>query len=842
MCVLLGVWSGACLADRDGAFEEALRKRGYFDLLEIRLKSRLTSPKLKPQRKAEVASSLANLYMSMADQTDVLPEKEKLWKQASDLLTRYVSKDLQSASSLRIRINQGNMFYNKARALTNVRKPHDETGAVRPDVAGAFKQAAAAFAAVRDAANKNLDALTKGKKGSRSTRFQRGFEAISLESEYRLAWANYYYGKAFGAEHPERAPLLKEALVAFDVIAGLYEKSSAGYDCLIGAALCLRELRRPEEAVARLDDVLRHVHKGRLRLSALYHKAETLSGMGRSLQAAEIARLAAGMPDDDDKAQELKNGARLVLAKALRAAAEFLPADQARRSRAEAIDVAKDLANIGGKWGALAYQLIADWGAGVTLEDEALAKYAQGENLYRKADYVRAAEAFEQYLEVVRAQGSDMLVPEARYRVGICHYRSGSFEKSADAFANARGEKADEVLAENSAYWATRAAGKHYEKSTDAQTRQRYVLLLRDFAARFPKSQHASDVPYHMGRALADGRQWAEAIAELQRVPKSSDYHQEAYFRALQCCEGWLRAIWAGKAKGDGDGLVKQAQSFARQCISAAPKRTADAKARRQGRRISMATEIMLAFVLLNDNANRPGDALNVVRGFAKRYPDGNDMFAQVAFIELWAHRRVGNLDMAYEKLVEILRNHPTHPEVLTAIKLTGADFDAAARKAKEHGDTDKAGALWGRAAEIYAAFIRQAEEKGRGSEDVAQVRLRLADCYGQLENWSLAVQLYQKLCQAHPEAINVREGLAMCYELQRSYEKALDVWRFIEESMKTATPQWWKAKYRIAVCHDALGNRDRVSEIIRVTRALHPDMGGDELRAKFEKLEAKNR
>jgi TolA-binding protein len=69
------------------------------------------------------------------------------------------------------------------------------------------------------------------------------------------------------------------------------------------------------------------------------------------------------------------------------------------------------------------------------------------------------------------------------------------------------------------------------------------------------------------------------------------------------------------------------------------------------------------------------------------------------------------------------------------------------------------------------------------------------------------------------------------------SLRSALEQWRSIERRTPPGTPDWFRAKYWIAVCHEQLGDKQQAARIVTVLAGLHPDLGGPELTAKFQSL-----
>jgi hypothetical protein len=70
-----------------------------------------------------------------------------------------------------------------------------------------------------------------------------------------------------------------------------------------------------------------------------------------------------------------------------------------------------------------------------------------------------------------------------------------------------------------------------------------------------------------------------------------------------------------------------------------------------------------------------------------------------------------------------------------------------------------------------------------------------------------------------------------------KSLREALDHWRFIERRTPSGSPEWFRAKFWIALCHERLGDKQQAARVVTVLAGLHPDLGGPALKAKFESL-----
>jgi tetratricopeptide (TPR) repeat protein len=73
-------------------------------------------------------------------------------------------------------------------------------------------------------------------------------------------------------------------------------------------------------------------------------------------------------------------------------------------------------------------------------------------------------------------------------------------------------------------------------------------------------------------------------------------------------------------------------------------------------------------------------------------------------------------------------------------------------------------------------------------------------------------------------------------------YAQAREIWRQVLSRLRESSPPWYHAKYNLALACYHSADIPQAVKIIQVTELLHPDLGGPEMKAKFEQLKAKCR
>jgi hypothetical protein len=119
-----------------------------------------------------------------------------------------------------------------------------------------------------------------------------------------------------------------------------------------------------------------------------------------------------------------------------------------------------------------------------------------------------------------------------------------------------------------------------------------------------------------------------------------------------------------------------------------------------------------------------------------------------------------------------------------------------------------------------------------------------LADV-GQAKN---AIDAYEALAAAYPRDGEIQEAYAKLLltrvrdapteEARRgSIATALEKWRELEQKSPPGRRRWFLAKYSVAWLHVEQGNKSQAAKIITLLQLLHPELGGPEMKPRFEEL-----
>jgi tetratricopeptide (TPR) repeat protein len=107
------------------------------------------------------------------------------------------------------------------------------------------------------------------------------------------------------------------------------------------------------------------------------------------------------------------------------------------------------------------------------------------------------------------------------------------------------------------------------------------------------------------------------------------------------------------------------------------------------------------------------------------------------------------------------------------------------------------------------------------------------------------ALKAFDQLRAQRPDDLDllIAQGdLLMSLDRKETYPAAAETWRKLESLSPPTSPLWYRARYNLALTYYNLGDRARCHKLIGVTRLLYPEMGGPDLRLKFDELWRRSR
>jgi len=107
------------------------------------------------------------------------------------------------------------------------------------------------------------------------------------------------------------------------------------------------------------------------------------------------------------------------------------------------------------------------------------------------------------------------------------------------------------------------------------------------------------------------------------------------------------------------------------------------------------------------------------------------------------------------------------------------------------------------------------------------------------------AIRAYEDLAKRNPRDAGIQEAYARQLSAagdRASLLAALAKWRELAKHSAAGSELWFRAKYSVALMHYRLGEKEKAATMIKLLKLTRPDLGGREMREKFEQLLARCR
>lgn len=412
-----------------------------------------------------------------------------------------------------------------------------------------------------------------------------------------------------------------------------------------------------------------------------------------------------------------------------------------------------------------------------------------------------------------------------RYRAAAILVRAGLFDRAAEALGplarlarTPDGPVPDDQRANASLLHAL-ALGRLASTPGGSGARSSYEEALEAHIAAFPGDPSASEARWILGRLRAESGREANAIALWSAVPESHPRWRESRMAIVELRRDSVRSLLAeGKEDEARDRLGE-----ARDAIDAFRDEAAEPGDRN-------ALDLARAELELTPGlpSAEVGRALELLERLASTESDATrrDRARRLRIVALALDQQAAEAERAARE--ELDRSDPE------AIVSLAERLDRSASSAPE--------ASRRRTAAISRLLAERVLARPDGLDPALRARARVVRLRGQLEagdldgarasaqSWAgdlLPSRLPPELLGPLADALD-RLGL---------YTQSADVHRAIIASHPPGSAPWFQARYGLAVSYYRTGRPSDARRLIDGTSALHPDLGGEDLREKFARL-----
>jgi len=541
-----------------------------------------------------------------------------------------------------------------------------------------------------------------------------------------------------------------------------------------------------------------------------------------------------------------------------------------------ALTTAQQVSSKGGRWGRTAADLMARWmkESGQMPEKGAPETFASAEALFQEKKYLPAVSAYQETIMLASAAEAKMAA-QSWFKMAYSYYNIRRYYESALTFGALAERHPKDSLAADSAYFAVQLYGGVYgqqPKKPNLNDGRRYLDALRTLGRNFPQHPEASKVQFmaaEMGRKNSD---FLNAAQDYARVARSSEHYERAAYLSGLCY--WLEfarrveknpkdksltQLWQ-KAESQLTGFVQWWDELPRIMPKRVPK----------GREWAARSRMRLAGIYVDPAVRQPQKALSVLGSFESKFKSQKALLPETAYLRMQAYAQGGRLPEAESQFKTLASRYSSFAQIGKACRILGVAYAEDADHKKKAKQAKAAQASSVKAAHYLALMVKKQPDlplvdytwagtalyklgkykegadvfsaaiKRFGKQDTQPVwdtRRRLGECYLALRDWPRALAIYERLVEREPRVLDYRREIARCYEENKDYDNALVNWRIVVGQATEESKEWYSAKYHLVFNHCKKGNYDRAYAILSLMLDLHPDLGGQTTRRRFDDL-----
>ena len=809
----------------DSRYLDGLRQRQMFPLAETFCRDQLRRADLSPRQRSDTVIELSR---TLAQHAVHLPPAKRgpLWRQSLEVTTQFAQNQAQNPRLVLVR-TQGALSL-----LVRGELMREETQLV----GGGPKRLEAAKSYLREAI-KRLESIGESvavELARRNRPVRLGdddlatYEMLALENNlnFQLARALRNQGLSYPADSPDRANSLQQALERLGPVARTISDSNIVWRARLEEIVCLRFLSRTNQATRKLAELIKQEppiwvkRQGRaewIRLAlgmsklpeALTAAAPTKETSGRGLADLHLAQLEA-------KLAALENAKRKK---------DKVGVAQWHNEAKEQVQLIERLH--GAYWTRLAETHLA---SSVSQDDStasvrALAAAAYG--FLQGGQLPAAVSAYDRASKKAAAEGdTENAFLHGGHAAAIESERK-AYDRSAarfrqialDAPRHARSPDAHlrGVLDEAAAVHG----GLH--RSTDI-----YREMLEEHVRLWPKSPTIGEVRWRLGWIHASARKWRSAIEQFVAVPAGHERHARAIGDAEKTYGSWLAELKVA-GKPTEQLAIAAARSFEAAIIDSA------GQAPREWNDAHRIAATAAASLWLYETKSGYRQAETLLTAALTGSPDADAAWqTSTQLLLVLSQAGQGKQQLAQQTLQQLSGGSPEELlNLLGGLARTGQDADGPVRR--------NLAILQLGAVKLLATHREKLSAPHQRTLD----RLH-ATALADSGNRTAAIKAFLALAtryandgaiqEAYAEQLIDTDGARNTTATERiaQLREGLAKWRAIERRSRKATPRWYRARYAQAVALERLGRKPEAAQIVKLTRVLHEDLGGEAMRARF--------
>ena len=841
VAILIGVGGPACACfaqvneSTESRYLSGLRQRQLFGLAEAYCRRELSEAYTSDRRRAELTIELSRTSLEAALYARS-PEREALFAQAAKVLDDELLARPAGQWRLPVEVQRGLVDLVWGERLREEAQTLSSGGAAMEQAREKLRSAVALLKQARAPIEERLLAAHRkpGEATAAGAPTANEWSSLKRNVDYQLARAYRNQGESYPPQSNDRLAAIEQAAETLAPLTRADMYDAVAWQSRLDEAHCRRLLGDLNAAERVLDLVDSQAPPREIADRARALRIRNRVAADKLDDAQKFFRA-----DDAEPAAAVEPEVRLAelewLVFKARKAAEAGDQSAATDAQTKAAALARLIEERHSPyWARRAETLLAASVAAAPAQahdDGALAQAAA--SFFRQGNVEKALELYDQmFVEAAAKKNADAAF-SAAFTAAAVEQQRGRAQAAALRYEKLAAALPDHARAAEAQLLAAYNLGQSLTALADSAAIQaglaRYAQALEQHVRTWPSDRTSAQARVWLARVYLQQRRPADAAAVLRGVRPDDPLAAEAVGLVAEAAAAELAGLAAAGSATSGpqtaapqtaDAAPPPAVEAYRQALSAFAAASATTPAGRAA--VREAAVLRLRFA-----DDRDGEA---ARGLQALLAQPDLTPEQQGDARLWllvAEAAAGKLDAA----LAISKQLAGTPRADAAAAVARLDAFASRAPAAER-------AQW---ADLVMAVVEHLRPQ-RGAfpnwiTEVAPAEARALALRGQIEQ---ARRVWDELVAARPANVLVLAGYAqflLSFTDRESLTLAAAKWREVESRSRESSPEWYRARLGMARAYLALGDRARAKQIVDLTQALHPDLGGEELKPQFEAL-----
>lgn len=832
LCALM-FFSAARASDESelSRYFSELRLRGLFSIAEEYGAARLAEPDRSPVETAIMAVELSKVYAAHAAELSGT-SAEELWTRAAEVIAPLAAK-ADSPRWITVRVRQATLAADRANAefwhyRLNPESPPQQKAAIQR-CREALEVTAAALS----------DLQNSGKPASRGNRTPdaarqtagtlSSVELRSLHDEllYLQVRMNLHLAQLLEVGPDRAAALLQAESGSADLSKRVNSESL--WPARLARVETLRLNGDPQRAFTLAKSYLTPERSSELAEAIVAEQARALLAQKQPADAIAL------ILDHGQSRGQLGPESRTVTIECL------LHSWQAARDKQQtalADDLWKQMTAqqtlITGPWRAYVDSLLTR--ATLTRQyGEQLARLVrEGRNAAQSQNWELAATAYTQAVERATQEAQLQLAAELAFTLASVQIQAGQYEQAAAQLREFPTRYPENEKVPEAHLLATWTLGKLHEQQPTAARRADYLSELRRHVELYPDHPSAGEAQWSLAVDAIQHQEWSTAVDCLESIAvehaRAGDVAAQlpyAYEQAMSSqTEDHQKHAWEGRARAQlGRQVARWPKPPAGWSLAACEAAIRWARTLMRFRDRPYREIDQLLTQVLN---SREVELREVARDGSKIDPTWDRLVpaaTQLRIVALAGQNQMGAAEI-------LLSGTDASPQELLAI-LSGLAQMADRLDERSRHDLGRV--------QLVAAR-RVSSQRGALPAEMSPVIDRcLAEAYTATGDLPEAIRIYEAQLQSRPRDRALLETIGQLriqHAAPDDLQRAKAIYRQLEGFDPAGSPAWLRSRLKVANVCLKLGEKAECAKLLKVTRILYPELGGESLKAEYAALE----